>query len=174
MHPFPAPPRQVQIGDAAAFVGITPRSIRHYHQIGLLPERERGADGRRRYGYGEIIRLLWIRRMADAGIALDDIRDAFDGGAPGGAASGGVASGGGAPGGPASDGAAEGIADVLARLEDALAAQEADLVVVPDRPGGDADERGGVADLDLAGWGRERVHGGPLGVKGGCAPEQTT
>ncbi|PPF52799.1 MerR family transcriptional regulator [Clavibacter michiganensis] len=127
MHPFPAPPRQVQIGDAAAFVGTTPRSIRHYHQIGLLPERERGADGRRRYGYGEIIRLLWIRRMADAGIALDDIRDAFDGGAPGGGAPGGAASGGGAPGGPASDGAAEGIADVLARLEDALAAQEAEL-----------------------------------------------
>ncbi|WP_317229201.1 MerR family transcriptional regulator, partial [Clavibacter sp. MX14-G9D] len=86
MHPFPAPPRQVQIGDAAAFVGITPRSIRHYHQIGLLPEPERGADGRRRYGYEEIIRLLWIRRMADAGIALDDIRDAFDGAAPGGPA----------------------------------------------------------------------------------------
>lgn len=71
------PPRQVTIGGAAAFVGITPRAIRHYHQIGLLPEPERGSDGRRRYGYDEMIRLLWIRRMADAGIALDDIRDAF-------------------------------------------------------------------------------------------------
>ena len=77
MHPFPAPPREVLIGDAAAFVGITPRAIRHYHQIGLLPEPERGSDDRRRYGYDEMIRLLWIRRMADAGIALDDIRDAF-------------------------------------------------------------------------------------------------
>lgn len=37
------PPRQVAIGDAAAFVGTTPRAIRHYHQIGLLPEPERGA-----------------------------------------------------------------------------------------------------------------------------------
>ena len=71
------PPRQVAIGDAAAFVGTTPRAIRHYHQIGLLPEPERGSDDRRRYGYDEMIRLMWIRRMADAGIALDDIRDAF-------------------------------------------------------------------------------------------------
>ena len=114
MHPFPAPPRQVLIGDAAAFVGITPRAIRHYHQVGLLPERERGGDGRRRYGYEEIIRLLWIRCMADAGIALDDIRDAFAGAASAGAASGGA------------DGEDE-IAGVLARLEDTLAAQEAEL-----------------------------------------------
>ena len=115
MPSFPSPPREVLIGDAAAFVGITPRAIRHYHRLGLLPERERGADGRRRYGYEEIIRLLWIRRTADAGIALDDIRDAFDGAAPGG--------GGGAGSG---DGADE-VADVLARLDDALAAQEAEL-----------------------------------------------
>ncbi|WP_255579699.1 MerR family transcriptional regulator [Cryobacterium sp. PAMC25264] len=108
MHPFPTPPRDVLIGDAAAFVGVTPRTIRHYHQIGVLPERERGGDGRRRYGYADIIRLLWIRRMADAGIALDDIRDAV-GAAPSGA-----------------DGEDE-IAEVLARLEDTLAAQQAEL-----------------------------------------------
>lgn len=109
MYPFPTPPREVLIGDAAAFVGITPRAIRHYHQVGVLPERERGGDGRRRYGYAEIIRLLWIRRMADAGIPLEDIRDAFDGAAPSGA-----------------DGEDE-MARVLARLEDTLAAQEAEL-----------------------------------------------
>ena len=108
MRPFPTPPRQVMIGDAAAFVGVTPRTIRHYHQVGLLPERERGGDGRRRYGYAEIIRLLWIRRMADAGIALDDIRDAFVGAAP-----------------SAADD--DEIAGVLARLEDTLTAQEAEL-----------------------------------------------
>lgn len=71
------PPRHITIGGAATFVGITPRAIRHYHQLGLLPEPERGPDGRRRYGSDAMIQLLWIRRMADAGIALDDIRDAF-------------------------------------------------------------------------------------------------
>jgi DNA-binding transcriptional MerR regulator len=86
MHPSLIPPRRVKIGDAASFVGTTPRAIRHYHQIGLLPEPERGSDDRRRYGYEEIIRLLWIRKMADAGIALDDIRNAFADADPVGAA----------------------------------------------------------------------------------------
>jgi DNA-binding transcriptional MerR regulator len=78
MH-LPAIPRWVKIGDAAAFTGTTPRAIRHYHAIGLLAEPERGADNRRRYGYDDMIRLLWIRKMADAGIPLDDIRTAFAG-----------------------------------------------------------------------------------------------
>ncbi|MDQ0700236.1 MULTISPECIES: MerR family transcriptional regulator [Streptomyces] len=103
------PPRQVRIGDAAAFVGTTPRAIRHYHEIGLLPEPVRGGDGRRRYGYEDMIRLLWIRRTADAGIALDDIRDAFADPAPAGA-----------------DGD-DGIASILERLEETLVAQEAEL-----------------------------------------------
>ncbi|MEU5741211.1 MerR family transcriptional regulator [Streptomyces tendae] len=77
MH-LPVIPRRVKIGDAAAFAGTTPRAIRHYHAIGLLPEPERGADDRRRYGYDDMIRLLWIRKMADVGIALEDIRTTFE------------------------------------------------------------------------------------------------
>ncbi|MFF9775062.1 MerR family transcriptional regulator [Streptomyces sp. NPDC013978] len=110
MHASFMPPRQVKIGDAAAFAGTTPRAIRHYHDIGLLPEPERGGDDRRRYGYEDMIRLLWIRKMADAGIALDDIRDAFTTGI----ASAGADSG-------------DGIAGILERLEETLAEQEAEL-----------------------------------------------
>lgn len=106
--PF-VPPRQVKIGDAASFAGTTPRAIRHYHEIGLLPEPERGSDDRRRYGYEEMIRLLWIRKMADAGIALDDIRDAFADPAPAGAES------------------DHDVVGVLVRLERMLVAQEAEL-----------------------------------------------
>jgi DNA-binding transcriptional MerR regulator len=69
------PPRQVTVEDAAAFAGTTPREIRQYHEFGLLPEPERGGD-EPRYGYDEMIRLLWIRKMADAGIAVTDIRGA--------------------------------------------------------------------------------------------------
>ncbi|MEV5773514.1 MerR family transcriptional regulator, partial [Streptomyces antimycoticus] len=65
---------------------------------------------RRRYGYEDMIRLLWIRKMADAGIALDDIRDAFTTDM----ASAGADSG-------------EGIAGILERLEETLAEQEAEL-----------------------------------------------
>ena len=103
------PPRQVMIGDAASFVGTTPRAIRHYHAIGVFPEPERGSDGRRRYGYDEIIRLLWIRKMADAGIALNDIRDAF------------------ADTAPAEADNDHDVADILERLEKILVAQEAEL-----------------------------------------------
>ena len=106
--PF-AIPRQVKIGDAAAFVGTTPRAIRHYHEIGLLPEPERGTDDRRRYGYDDMIRLLWIRRMADAGIALDDMRAAFAEPAPAGA-----------------DGDHD-VTAILERLERTLAAREVEL-----------------------------------------------
>jgi DNA-binding transcriptional MerR regulator len=107
---LPFTPRQVKIGDAAAFVGTTPRAIRHYHQIGLLPEPERGSDGRRRYGYEDMVRLLWIRTMADAGIALTDIRDATADAAPSDV-----------------DSARDDIAGVLERLDRSLAAQEEDL-----------------------------------------------
>ncbi|MGW6007615.1 MerR family transcriptional regulator [Streptomyces sp. NPDC055210] len=110
MHSSFMPPRQVKIGDAAAFAGSTPRAIRHYHEIGLLPEPERGGDDRRRYGYEDMIRLLWIRKMADAGIALDDIRDAFISGAASTGADGG-----------------DGIAGLLERLEETLAEQEAEV-----------------------------------------------
>jgi len=118
MHPSFIPPRQVQIGDAATFVGTTPRAIRHYEQLGLLPAPERGGDGRRRYGYDDMIRLLWIRTMADAGISLDDIRGAFGGA--------------GSEGPPIHAAAAAGgddddVTDVLQRLETTLAAREAEL-----------------------------------------------
>ncbi|MBF4617875.1 MerR family transcriptional regulator [Clavibacter sp. VKM Ac-2873] len=113
---MPTPPRRVRIGDAAAFVGVTPRTIRHYHQIGLIPEPERGADDRRRYGYADMVRLMWIRRMADAGIALDDIRAAFADPEAGDAA-----------GAAAPDADVADVADVLGRLEATLAAQEVEL-----------------------------------------------
>jgi len=118
------PPRQVAIGDAASFVGTTPRAIRHYHSLGLLPEPERDGGGRRRYDYDAMIRLLWIRKMTDAGIALGDIRDAFAGASAGGpAALDSVDAG-------APDRAAAGqddVADVLEQLEATLEAKEAEL-----------------------------------------------
>ncbi|WP_165069442.1 MerR family transcriptional regulator [Marisediminicola senii] len=125
------PPRQVKIGDAAAFVGTTPRAIRHYHHIGLLPEPERGSDGRRRYGYDEVMRLLWIRTMADAGIALNDIRDAFADRAPAGADAGADAEADAGADAEADAGAdADGdpdVTSVLERLERSLTAQQAEL-----------------------------------------------
>ena len=37
------------IGQLAAYAGVTTRAVRHYHQVGLLPEPERDASGYRTY-----------------------------------------------------------------------------------------------------------------------------
>ncbi|MFJ9736514.1 MerR family transcriptional regulator [Streptomyces sp. NPDC101166] len=113
--PLPLIPRRVKIGDAAAFAGTTPRAIRHYHAIGLLAEPERGSDDRRRYGYDDMIRLLWIRKMADAGISLDDIRAGF------------VGATGIEQGATGIEQGATGIEQSLARLEESLASKAAAL-----------------------------------------------
>jgi DNA-binding transcriptional MerR regulator len=61
------------IGQLAAYAGVTVRTVRHYHQIGLLPEPERDASGYRRYGASAAVSLIKIRTVADAGVPLSQI-----------------------------------------------------------------------------------------------------
>jgi len=61
------------IGQLAAYAGVTVRAVRHYHQIGLLPEPERDASGYRRYGAPAVVSLIKIRTLADAGVPLTQI-----------------------------------------------------------------------------------------------------
>jgi DNA-binding transcriptional MerR regulator len=61
------------IGQLAAYAGVTVRAVRHYHQIGLLPEPERDASGYRRYGAPAVVSLIKIRTLADAGVPLAEI-----------------------------------------------------------------------------------------------------
>jgi DNA-binding transcriptional MerR regulator len=61
------------IGQLAAFAGVTMRAVRHYHQIGLLPEPERDASGYRRYGAMAVVSLIKIRTLANAGVPLSQI-----------------------------------------------------------------------------------------------------
>ncbi|HEU4540506.1 MAG TPA: MerR family transcriptional regulator [Jiangellaceae bacterium] len=61
------------IGQLAAYAGVTVRAVRHYHQIGLLPEPERDASGYRRYGARAVVSLIKIRTLADAGVPLSQI-----------------------------------------------------------------------------------------------------
>ncbi len=63
----------LRIGQVAALVGVTPKTVRHYHQIGLLPEPPRTANGYRVYGVAEVVRLKLIRRLKAVGLSLDDI-----------------------------------------------------------------------------------------------------
>src|SRR5882724_561182 len=61
------------IGQLAAYAGVTVRAVRHYHQIGLLPEPDRDASGYRRYGATAAVSLIKIRTLADAGVPLSQI-----------------------------------------------------------------------------------------------------
>ncbi|WP_125099632.1 MerR family transcriptional regulator [Leucobacter chromiireducens] len=59
-------------GELARLAGVTVRTLRHYHQLGILPEPARGRNGYREYSVSELIRVLRIRRLASIGIALED------------------------------------------------------------------------------------------------------
>jgi DNA-binding transcriptional MerR regulator len=61
------------IGQLAAYAGVTVRAVRHYHQIGLLPEPERDASGYRRYGALAVVSLIKIRTLANAGVPLSQL-----------------------------------------------------------------------------------------------------
>jgi DNA-binding transcriptional MerR regulator len=61
------------IGQLATYAGVTVRAVRHYHQIGLLPEPERDASGYRKYGATAVVSLIKIRTLADAGVPLSQI-----------------------------------------------------------------------------------------------------
>jgi DNA-binding transcriptional MerR regulator len=63
------------ISQLAAYAGVTVRAVRHYHQIGLLPEPERDASGYRKYGATAVVSLIKIRTLANAGVPLSQIAE---------------------------------------------------------------------------------------------------
>jgi DNA-binding transcriptional MerR regulator len=66
------------IGQLASYAGVTNRAVRHYHQIGLLPEPERDHSGYRSYDAGAVVRLIRIRTLAEAGVPLSRVQELLD------------------------------------------------------------------------------------------------
>lgn len=66
------------IGQAAAFVGVTIKTVRHYHRLGLVTEPVRDSSGYRRYRSGDLLRLVQVRTLAEAGVPLAEIGDLLD------------------------------------------------------------------------------------------------
>ncbi|ROR80080.1 DNA-binding transcriptional regulator, MerR family [Plantibacter flavus] len=64
--------------DLARLAGVSVRTLRHYHQIGLLPEPERSANGYRDYAASDLVRVLRVRRLADLGVPLARIDPSAD------------------------------------------------------------------------------------------------
>ncbi|MFG2142424.1 MerR family transcriptional regulator [Streptomyces sp. NPDC048650] len=90
----------MRIGELAALAGISTRTVRHYHHIGLLPEPERRANGYREYGLRDAVALARVRRLTDLGLGLEEVRDVL------------------------ADDAGRELREVLAELEASLARQE--------------------------------------------------
>ncbi|MEZ0074195.1 MerR family transcriptional regulator [Planotetraspora sp. GP83] len=61
------------IGQLARYVGVSTKTIRVYHDKGLLPEPDRDASGYRRYTAQDAIELIKIRTLAEAGVPLAKI-----------------------------------------------------------------------------------------------------
>jgi DNA-binding transcriptional MerR regulator len=64
----------ITIGQLARYAGVSTKTIRVYHDKGLLPEPNRDASGYRRYTAQEAIELIKIRTLAEAGVPLARIK----------------------------------------------------------------------------------------------------
>jgi DNA-binding transcriptional MerR regulator len=81
MSPTSSPPpterAELRIGDVAKLAGTTPRTIRYYEEIGLLPvpdDREPGAH--RTYAEADVERLTELLRLKDLlGVSLEELKE---------------------------------------------------------------------------------------------------
>jgi MerR family transcriptional regulator, repressor of the yfmOP operon len=76
MSAVATPERLLRIGEVAELTGTTPRTIRYYEEIGLLPEAEDRVSGKRRlYTRDDVDRLAELIRLRDLlGLSLDDLK----------------------------------------------------------------------------------------------------
>jgi DNA-binding transcriptional MerR regulator len=69
------------IGDLAQRGGVTPRMLRHYHELGVLvPAEVDDATGYRRYDESQLADLLQVLALKGLGFPLTDVKRVVDGG----------------------------------------------------------------------------------------------
>ncbi len=64
--------------ELAALAGVSVRTLRHYHRVGVLAEPRRSGNGYRDYTVHDLVRLLRIRRLAALGTPLDRMTAVLD------------------------------------------------------------------------------------------------
>lgn len=69
----PDPGAHLSVGEVARLAGVTTRTVRHYHAIGLIPEPPRDSSGYRRYGAREVVALVRIVRLRALGMPIPQI-----------------------------------------------------------------------------------------------------
>jgi DNA-binding transcriptional MerR regulator len=67
--------RGMRIAELAAALGLNPKTIRYYEEIGLLPPPERSGARYRLYGPADRERLRFIGKAKAVGLSLGEIRE---------------------------------------------------------------------------------------------------
>lgn len=65
----------MRIGELAEAVGVNPKTVRFYEDIGLLPEPRRRPSGYRDYSEEDKRRLVFVRTAQRLGLPLADIKE---------------------------------------------------------------------------------------------------
>lgn len=68
----------MQIGDVAERTGLSLRTIRHYEEVGLLPEAQRSPGGFRLYTEDAVARLLLLKQMKPLDFTLEQMREILE------------------------------------------------------------------------------------------------
>jgi MerR family copper efflux transcriptional regulator len=69
---------RMRIGEVTKLAGVTPRTVRYYESIGLIPPGEREGNGQHYYTEETVARLRKIDQLKQLGLCLDEIRDVID------------------------------------------------------------------------------------------------
>jgi len=80
MSTVAASPAGLRIGEVAQRAGTTPRTIRYYEELGLLPTAAPRDAGRHRlYAESDVERIEQILRLKDLlGLTLEELRDVIE------------------------------------------------------------------------------------------------
>jgi MerR family transcriptional regulator, repressor of the yfmOP operon len=71
--------RPLRIGEVAERTGTTPRTIRYYEEIGLLPGGARERGKHRTYDEADVERLQELTRLRDLlGLSLDELKQLIE------------------------------------------------------------------------------------------------
>ena len=73
-----APSAVMTIGEVARLSGVTPKMIRHYESLGLLPGVARSETGYRHYDGKALHELRFIRQARNLGFSLPHIAELLD------------------------------------------------------------------------------------------------
>jgi len=69
---------RMRMGQLTAQAGVTPRTVRYYESIGLMPAGHREGGGQHYYTQDAVVRLRKIEQLKLLGLTLDEIGAVID------------------------------------------------------------------------------------------------